>query len=62
MEQVEGVSAIDYSHSGNFLLNQLLGARLHLLPVGQDLDAVMALGSNPNRGWTSAIRDACRGK
>lgn len=43
LEQVEGVSEIDYSHSGNVLLDQLLGARLHLLPVGQDLDAVMAL-------------------
>lgn len=43
LEQVKGVSEIDYSHSGNVLLDQLLGARLHLLPAGQDLDAVMAL-------------------
>ena len=43
LEQVEGVSEADYSHSGNLLLDQLLGARLHRLPAGQDLDAAMAL-------------------
>ena len=43
LEQVEGVSETDYSHSGNVLLDQILGARLHLLPAGQNLDAVMAL-------------------
>ncbi|MFT7375721.1 MAG: L-cysteate sulfo-lyase, partial [Oceanospirillaceae bacterium] len=30
-------------HSGNLLLDQLLGARVHSLPAGQDLDAAMAL-------------------
>jgi L-cysteate sulfo-lyase len=43
LEQVEGISEADYSHSGNLLLDQLLGARLHRLPAGQDLDAAMAL-------------------
>lgn len=43
LEQVEGVCEADYSHSGNVLLDQLLGARLHWLPTGQDLDKVMAL-------------------
>ena len=43
LEQVEGISEADYSHSGNVLLDQLLGARVHRLPAGQDLDAVMAL-------------------
>jgi L-cysteate sulfo-lyase len=43
LEQVEGISEADYSHSGNVLLDQLLGARLHRLPAGQDLDEAMAL-------------------
>ena len=43
LEQVEGFSEADYSHSGNVLLDQLLGARLHWLPTGQNLDEVMAL-------------------
>jgi L-cysteate sulfo-lyase len=43
LEQVEGIKEADYNHSGNLLLDQLLGARLHRLPTGQDLDAAMAL-------------------
>ena len=43
LEDVEGVSEPDYNHSGNALLNQLLGARVHRLTAGQDLNAVMAL-------------------
>ena len=43
LEHVLGVSEKDYNHSGNLLLDQLLGARLHRLPAGQDLDAAMAL-------------------
>ena len=43
MEQVEGIKEADYNHSGNLLLDQLLGSRVHRLPAGQDLDAAMAL-------------------
>jgi L-cysteate sulfo-lyase len=43
LEQVEGIKEADYNHSGNLLLDQLLGARVHSLPAGQDLDAAMAL-------------------
>jgi L-cysteate sulfo-lyase len=43
LEQVDGITEADYSHSGNVLLDQLLGARVHRLPAGQDLDEAMAL-------------------
>ena len=43
LEQVDDLTEPDYHHSGNVLLNQLLGARLHTLPAGQDLDDAMAL-------------------
>ncbi len=43
LEQVDGLGEPDYQHSGNLLLNQLLGARVHQLPAGQNLDEAMAL-------------------
>lgn len=49
LEQVEGISEVDYHHSGNLLLDQLLGARVHRLAAGQDLDAAMALRADTLR-------------
>ncbi|MDC9719514.1 MAG: D-cysteine desulfhydrase [Gammaproteobacteria bacterium] len=43
LEQVEAVVEPDYNHSGNLLVDHLLGARVHQLPYGQDLDAAMDL-------------------
>jgi D-cysteine desulfhydrase/L-cysteate sulfo-lyase len=43
LEQVEIAVETNYTHSGNLLLDQLLGARIHQLPAGQDLDTAMAL-------------------
>ena len=43
LEQVDDLNEPDYQHSGNLLLNQLLGARVHQLPAGQNLDEAMAL-------------------
>ena len=49
-----------YGHSGNVLLDHILGAKLHIIPGASNAETAMEARRGFARGRAAALRDPCR--